>query len=41
MESQRKIRVFSTCPQASGHTSAGYLKRIGKVFDLAQQAVLV
>src|SRR5262249_26682871 len=25
---RRKIRVFSTCPQSSDHTSADYLKRV-------------
>jgi alkanesulfonate monooxygenase len=33
MDMQRKIRVFSTSPQSSDHTSAEYLKR---VIDVAQ-----
>jgi len=28
MDSQRKIRIFSTCPQSSDHTSAEYLKHV-------------
>src|SRR5262249_37651299 len=28
MDSQRKIRVFSTCPQSSDHTSGEYLQRV-------------
>ena len=28
MDIQRKIKIFSTCPQSSDHTSAEYLKRV-------------
>src|SRR5215475_12120307 len=28
MDSQRKIRIFSTCPQSSDHTSGEYLQRV-------------